>query len=295
MRARIDPSFLLRNPDLVLPEAPWCCWLNNVELGILLLAQPWMAEAGVGRSDLERQLGNLGGGVPIGPLYFQRINRAVARLEKRRQLNALEDGRHRRYVLSPHGFAALLLNLQVLREDPTVDGAEFEMKRALVSIGNVVLERVLELPDELEIAPDLERWFESVDEIRIWKQTVMTDEVFGRAFSILELVEAQRLRIEGLLAAAEDQLEDARLRAEMLERADLSQLPVAGADLDAVLGMARDLATGVAPRLAARARALRYRAYLEYLDELTRMYSRELHVVSIQGFRRAVLGRGDTT
>jgi hypothetical protein len=253
-----------------------------------------MAEAGVGRSDLERQLGNLGGGVPIGPLYFQRINRAVARLEKRGQLNALEDGRHRRYVLSPHGFAALLLNLQVLREDPTVDGAEFEMKRALVSIGNVVLERVLELPDELEIAPDFERWFESVDEIRIWKQTVMTDEVFGRAFSILELVEAQRLRIEGLLAAAEDQLEDARLRAEMLERADLSQLPVAGADLDAVLGMARDLATGVAPRLAARARALRYRAYLEYLDELTRMYSRELHVVSIQGFRRAVLGRGDT-
>ena len=116
MAARIDPSFLLRNPDLVLPNAPWCCWLNNVELGILLLAQPWMAEAGVGRSDLERQLGLLGADVPIGPLYFQRINRAVAQLEERGQLDALEGGRRRRFVLSPQGFAALLLNLQVLRE-----------------------------------------------------------------------------------------------------------------------------------------------------------------------------------
>ena len=294
MSSRIDPSFLLCNPDLVLPDAPWCCWLNNVELGILLLAQPWMAEAGVGRSDLERQLGLLGAGMPIGPLYFQRINRTVAQLEKRGQLDALEGGRQRRFVLSPQGFAALLLNLQVLREDPTVDGAEFEMKRALASIGNVVLERVLELPRELEIAPDLERWFESVDEIRIWKQPVMTDEVFASAFSILELVEAQRRQIELLLVTAEDQLEDTRLRAEMLEQADLSQLPIEGTDLDAVLGMARDLATGVAPRLAASARALRYRAYLSYLDDLTRMYSRELRVVGIQGFRRAVLGRGDS-
>jgi len=122
----------------------------------------------------------------------------------------------------------------------------------------------------------------------------MTEEVFGRAFSILELVEAQRLEIEILLVAAEDQLEETRLRGEMLERADLSQLPVEGTDLDAVLAMARDLATGVAPRLAVSASSLRYRAYLGYLDELTGMYSRELRVVSIQGFRQAVLGRGDS-
>ena len=45
----ITPQILLDNPELVEPLAPWCVILDNLELGILLVAQPWLAVDGLRR------------------------------------------------------------------------------------------------------------------------------------------------------------------------------------------------------------------------------------------------------
>src|SRR5882757_4800099 len=118
-----SPDQLLQNPALVTPVAPWCDLLENLDLGIILLAQPWLVGIGLRRSDFERQLGQLAASLPLGPLYFQRISRAVAGLEKRGVLRGSGEGRDRRFALTPQGFAALIVNLHVLRADPTLDGS----------------------------------------------------------------------------------------------------------------------------------------------------------------------------
>src|SRR5262245_4080538 len=125
------PEVLLAHPELVQPVAPWCSWLENHELGILLLAQPWLAGKGLRRSELQEQLERMAAGLPVGPVYFQRVNRATEALEARGQLKSLGGGRERLYQTTAGGLGALILNLQVLRADPTVDGSEFELKRAL--------------------------------------------------------------------------------------------------------------------------------------------------------------------
>jgi 2-methylcitrate dehydratase PrpD len=115
------PDFLLGNSDLVEPAAAWCIWLDNIELGILLLAQPWIAAGGLRRADLERQLQRLGGDMPIGPIYFQRVSRAVRSLEERDQVQGQGSGRGRRFTVTPQGFAATQapgFEVAPLRPDP---------------------------------------------------------------------------------------------------------------------------------------------------------------------------------
>ena len=120
----------------------WRSRIDNLELGILLFTQPWLAGDGLRRADLERLLGRLGADLPLGAIYFQRVKRAVTRLEEIGALRGLGEGRARRFVMTPEGFAAFLFNLRALHEDPTLDGSEFELKRALAAMWGLAFERL---------------------------------------------------------------------------------------------------------------------------------------------------------
>ena len=287
----LSPAFLLGHPELVTPTAPWCCWLTNLELAMLLLTQPWLSEAGLSRADLERQLGRLGVDMPVGAIYFQRVNRAAATLEARGQLVGRGTGRTRRFVLTPAGFAAMLLNLQVVRGDPTVDGRRFEFKRALVSMANVVLDRLLEVPSDGSLDPALDEWFDAVDALEVWGRTVMNDAVYADAFNVLRLVERQQERVRQLERLAEAKLASAETPAALAREARLTQAGTRDLDLTAMLQTARSLAAAGLPQLSARADILRYRAYQGYLAELTALYASALRVVDMGLFRRVMTGR----
>ena len=66
-----------------------------------------------------------------------------------------------------------------MRADPTVDGRELELKRALVSMVNVVLDRFLDLPPEGSLGPALDEWFDEVDALEVWGRPVLSDAVYG--------------------------------------------------------------------------------------------------------------------
>jgi hypothetical protein len=291
----MSPASLLGHPEIVTPTAPWCCWLGNLELGILLLTQPWLSDAGLSRADLERRLGRWGADMPVGAVYFQRVSRASAALEAGGQLAGRGAGRSRRFSLTPAGFAAMLLNLQIVRDDPTVDGRRFEFQRALVSMANVVLDRLLELPSDPGLGPSLDEWFDAVDALEVLGRPVMTDAVYADAFNVLRLVERQQERVRQLERLAEARLSSAAAPAALARQARLAQadgLPgTTDADLTAMLQTARSLAAAGLPQLAARADIVRYRAYHRYLAELTTLYASELKVVDMARFRRAMTGR----
>lgn len=296
--ADVSPSFLLDHPELVEPAAPWCVWLDNLELGVLLLAQPWIGGGGLHRADIERQLGRLAAaGLPVGPVYFQRVNRAAAALESRGQLAVGGAGRRRGFVITPQGLAALILNLQVFRADPTVDGSEFELKRALVAMWNLVLERLLEWPEEIDFGPEMTQPFEGLDRLEVWGQTVITARVVADAFNILRLIGAQGEHVQKLRRAAELKVEQTAGQADMSRGAELSGL-LQSAELAkqersaaTIIETVRGLAAGTLPQLEASAQVARYTAYLRYLESLAGLYSRELKVVDIGAFRSALARR----
>jgi hypothetical protein len=289
----LTPTFLLHNPELVTPVAPWCVAVENLELGILLLAQPWMAGGGVRRADLERQLGGLAVTLPLGPVYFQRVKRAVARLVEIGAMQAVGSGRSQSFVVTAQGFATLILNLRVLRADPTIDGSEFELKRALVAMWNLVLERMGELPEEVQLPPESERFFDQVEELTVLGEQVISEQVMAEALDLLRLVATQREQVKRLLAAALQRLDRAEAEAGTLRGVDLSQLAARGfdraaailADTPGALAMVRGMASGVLPQLNLRATVLRYRQYLQYLDELTTLYAGELKTVDLDAVR----------
>jgi hypothetical protein len=288
----VRPDLLLSHPELVLSVAPWCSWLENQELVILLLAQPWLAGQGLRRSELQEQLERMSADLPIGPLYFQRISRAAEALVGRGQLAADGAGRSRRYRTTVAGFAALLLNLQVLRADPTVDGSEFELKRALVALWNLVTTRLGGLTGGMEGNPEMARLIEQLSRLKVWNRAVITDDVVAAAFDILRLIDTQRRRV----AALEQQMRERQTAVD--QRYHLVDTPPrprstrpGKADLGETLAVVGVVATGVAPRLQAEATLLRYRAYVQYLEGLQKLYARELPVVDLAGVRRAFAGR----
>jgi hypothetical protein len=289
------PAFLLQHPELVRPVAPWCSWLENQELGILLLAQPWLAGRGLRRAELQSQLERLAAGLPLGPVYFQRVSRAAEALAERGQLRIQGGGRQRRYQTTAAGFAALVLNLQVLRADPTLDGSEFELKRALVALWNLVAQRMDAAAGEVESTPEMSGLLEELERLRVWGQPVVTEQVVADGLDILRLIRTQRERLDGLAREAGGQREAAAAPHRLLgapggargRRRSGPALPV----LKEALAMVRVVASGVAPRLAAEAALLRYRAYGEYLDGLARLYAKELPVVDLAAARRAFSGR----
>jgi hypothetical protein len=286
---RLSPEFLLDHPEMVTPSAPWCVALDNLELGTLLLAQPWLARDGLRRADLERQLARLAVELPLGPVYFQRVNRAVVRLEAIGAVAGSGSGRSRRFLVTPAGFGALLLNLSVLRRDPTIDGSEFELKRALVAMWNLVLDRLARLPDEGALPPDAERFLEEVDRLTVLGQRVVTERVVDEALDVLRLVATQREQIVRRLDEARERLRQAESRAGTLRDVDLTRLAngalTGAADLlggaPAALATVVELATAVLPQLSLRAAVLRYERYRHYLDGLTTLYTAELRTVDL--------------
>ncbi len=172
--SRPTPTFLLGNTGMLAAAAPWCRPLENLDLGILLLVQPWLSGEGMRRARMQQELARLAEGLPLGPTYFQRIKRSVSRLEEMGALRGSGDGRSRRFVMTPAGFASFILNLRVLRADPTLDGSEFELKRAVVSLWNVALDRLAELPDGTNLPPRMEKFLDEVERIEIHGQRVIT-------------------------------------------------------------------------------------------------------------------------
>ncbi len=292
MRDPID-GFWFENPELIRAVAPWYARLENLELGILLLALPWIAGQGLRRADLERQLAALGPDLPVGPVYFQRVSRASAALEARGALGGRGRGRNRRFATTPEGFAALILNLRSLASDPTLDGSEFELKRSLVAMWNVVAERLVDLPAELQSGGEIEAFFARLEAIAVWGRPVVSDEVMAEAFDVVGLVERQRQRVRDLRAAAAAELERAEARARLVPASLLAPFTAAAAgsdrpaDVGRVLETVRAIATHAVPALRARSTLVRYDAYLHYLDELTTLYTRELRIVDIGRFRAA--------
>jgi hypothetical protein len=290
----LTPEFLLSSPTLVIREAPWCTAADNLELGVLLLSQPWVAGGGLRRADLERQLGSLSADMPLGPVYFQRVSRAVARMERIGALRGTGRGRARRFAVTPRGFATLILNLRVLQADPTLDGGEFEFKRALVAMWNLTLERLLELGDQLEIDPAAKGFFGEVESLRVLGAPVITEKLLRSALDVLGLIDLQRTRVRELLAEAEERLGRTADRARALRRVEitrgagrsrLSPRPPVKDDA-ALAALVRGLVTGALPDLTLRTTTLRYRKYLEYLDRLERIHARELKVVDLGSLRR---------
>ncbi len=280
----LSPALLLERAT---PEAPWCATLDNLELTILLLAQPW-ATAGTGlrRAALERQLASLD--LPLGPIYFQRIKRAVARLEEIGILDGWGEGRSRRFVVTPEGFAALLLNLCVLHADPTIDGSEFELKRSLVATLNHFFERLSERPEEPRLSPETEGFLADVERLVVDGEPVITEEIEREALNVLRLIDEQRQQVERLLASAKERQACEESRTGALSEADLDQIAKAGfGDVLALLGDDLDVSEPVdSPWLGYAATVLRYEQFLRYLDKLDSLYASGLKTVDIRGFLR---------
>lgn len=286
-----SPISLLDNPG-VTAASPWCATLDNLELGLLWLAEPWVtAGAGLRRADLERQLASLD--LPFGPIYFQRVKRAVARLEEIGALRGSGEGRARRFVVTPEGFAALLLNLCVLHADPTLDGSEFELKRSLVSTLNHFFERLSEPPEEAQFPARTDRFFDAVERLEVLGEPVITKKVETQALDVLRLIAEQRRQVELLLNSARE-----RQAWEEGAGRTLSELDVAKRLTEAGFGEAvslvatdphalRELATDVSPWLGPSATVLRYEHYLRYLDDLTALYATELKTGGLQSLLAA--------
>jgi hypothetical protein len=290
------PAVLLGHPELVEPVAPWCSWLENHELGILLLAQPWLAGKGLRRSELQEQLERLAADLPLGPVYFQRVSRSAEGLEARGQLRRLGSGRARHYQTTVGGLAALILNLQVLRADPTVDGSEFELKRALVALWSMVGMHMADVSGEVESSPAMARLLSDLSRLEVWGQAVITDQVISGGFDILRLIRTQR-ELLGRLEEQTRQRQSAlvarcRLVAPRTSGGRAGRATRINAGAGDALAMARLVATGVAPRLECEAALLRYRAYGGYLDGLEKIYARALPVVDLAAVRRVFGGAG---
>jgi hypothetical protein len=289
----LTPDFLLENPELITPIAPWCGRLDNLELGIVLAALPWLAGDGLRRADLERQIARLATEMPLGPVYFQRVKRAVARLEEIEALRGMDEGHGRRFLTTPRGFAAFLLNLYVLSADPTVDGSEFELKRSFLAICNLVMERLADLPVEVEVPPEIEGFFGEVEALTVLGERVITGEVAEEALDVLRLIASQRMLVDGLLQTARRRLVLAETGAAALRMLHLSRLEADAfargtaflQDSPGGLSMIREMASGDVPRLSQRAAVLRYEHYLRYLDELGALHAKELNSDPLEAVR----------
>jgi hypothetical protein len=294
-------ALLIGSPGLVTPVAPWCAVLDNIELGLALLSQPWIAGTGLRRADFERHLAELAVSMPLGNVYFQRINRVVAGLEDRGVLRGTGGGRDRRFMLTPQGFAALILNLRVLRTpDPTLDGSEFEFKRELAAMWNLMMDRIFASPPELDLAPAITAFFAEVDQLEVWGRPVITTDVIRDAFSVLRLIDLQQTNVVRLKTQADERFMQTRAQVALLRNVDFSKIDwsamgegaAALKDNPALVEMVRAVATSAVPELGVEVQVARYAAYLEYLDGLKRIYARELKVVDIALFRARISGVG---
>jgi len=217
---------------------------------------------------------------------YSTVKRAVARLEEIGAVRGLDEGRSQRFAATPQGFAAFILNLRVLRGDPTLDGAEFELKRALVAMCNLILERLAELPEEVPAPPEVEGFFAEAERISVLSHRVVTDDSVRDALDVLRLIAKQRERMDKMLQVARHKLALAEAEAGALRGLDFShEIAALLADAPGTLAMVREMASGVLPRLSQRATVLRYEHYLRYLDDLARVHAGELKTVALDSVR----------
>lgn len=290
----LDLDSLLSRPDLTEAVAPWCKVLSNLELALVMAAQPGLG-VGMRRAELERRVRTMASGLGVGPTYFQRINRSVAALVERGVFETVGKGRARAFRVAPEGFAALILNLLILKADPTVDGSEFELKRSVVALWNAVHQELLSWDVDIEDGTEFEAFLDDVEKVAVWGQRVITDEVVARAFNIFSLIDLQRDHVSGLIRDAERNLERVRRTGEWLGSASSDAVrQVESALGDGVSSSAEILqavaAAASAPKLEAQVLLARYRAYLAYLDQLQSLYAAELQVVDLQHLRARYRG-----
>jgi hypothetical protein len=275
----LEPDFLLDHPELVEPEAPWCTRLDGVELALVLLALPWLAGNGLRPADFERRLTDLGREIPVGRLYFQRIRRSVRKLEETGALRGHGAARSRRYVATPAGLAVLIVNLAVPADDPTIDGSEFELKRALASMAGHLSGRLASAPGEIPVGDALGEFFAQAERLSVLGRPLLSEDLVDRAFDVRELIVAQRRVVSALLESAQRRLEPLASRAALARSADLALLARRLAERDRVGD--DPLAEALVGSLAAQAMPWsveaaveRYRAYLAYLDSLASLHGR---------------------
>ncbi len=286
-----DLDLLLSRSDLVQPVAPWCTVLSNLELALVMAAQPGIEGEGLRRSELERRVQTMVSDLGIGPTYFQRISRAVASLVERGILCAVGEGRSRRFRVAPEGFAALILNLRVMRSDPTVDGSEFELKRSVVALWNAVYQEFLDWDVDVAEVAAFDGFFDDVEKVTVWDQQVISDELVAEAFDVFALIELQRKRVQELKEHAQAQLARSR-KAERLFGSATPEVirklapSLNGQDLAKPPEMLQVVAAAAtAPRLEAQVVVVRYDAYLSYLDRLRELYEINVQVIDFQRLR----------
>jgi hypothetical protein len=251
-----------------------------MELWAALFTAPWVDEDGPRVATIERHLATMGIGLPLGPVYFQRVNRLVADLAECHILKARGADRARQYSLTPEGFVAVVLNMSATFADPTVEGIEFELKRVIAET-QAALAGLFTAPEDVEIPPRLAKFFSDVDEVELLGKRVMSRDVAIEAFSIHALVERQIRHVRRLHAAADAQVHQARAAATIeadpraLEEAFRVAFGTPELRLSAdTLRMAVQVARSPAATSAAEANALRYVHELAYLEELARHYAR---------------------
>ncbi|MCP4902417.1 MAG: hypothetical protein GY906_36085 [bacterium] len=286
----LDLDLLLARPDLVQPVAPWCTVLSNLELALVMAAQSGLGGESLRRAELERRVQAMVAGLGVGPMYFQRTSRAVNSLEQRGILLTEGNGRTRRFRIAPQGFAALILNLRVLRSDPTVDGSEFELKRSVVALWNAVHQELLEMNPDLGEASLFDEFFDELEHVVIWGQQVVTDEVVAEAFDVLALIDLQRVHVGELRSNAALRLEDSRATEQLLENAssEVSRL-LATSQESENLNQAEIVqavaAAASAPRVEEQVAIARYDAYLSYLERIRVVYEADLKTVDLNHLR----------
>lgn len=288
-----DASDLLGS-HLVTMVAPWCERMDNMELAIALFAQPWACVGGVRRAEFQEQLEQMAEDLPLGNIYFQRINRAVAELEKRGVLCGQGDDRGRRFILTPGGFAAVVLNLNVLSADPTIDGAEFEFKREFVAAWHLMADRFRDNVRDLTVPREIEDFFEQVMRLEVFGRPVVTDALLSHSFNVINLITLQREHVSHFRALADMKLSAAKQQADFLGTVDLSALassaPPMFRDNPKIMEALRSYMTSDIPLLAIEAKLARYDFYLGYLDTLARKYGRPLNLIDFGSLTRLVKG-----
>jgi hypothetical protein len=223
-------------------------------------------------------------------VYFQRVSRASAALVGAGALRAEGEGRGVRLRVTPEGVAALILNLRLLRSDPTLDGSEFELKRGLVAIWATVSEQV-EQVEELEVgapADPGEDVFAAAERVELLGQRVLTDSLVQDTLDVQRLVVRQRERVLELRRVALARCADVTRLGEQLRSRQLHHV-AAGRGLapaGELLAALKVVAFRTVPRLHLEAALARYDHYLRYLDALSALYARELTVVDLRALRR---------
>jgi len=283
-----SPRSLLENPGAVLAEAPWCRTYDPVEMGVLLATHPIPIGDGLNRGQIDTRLRALADDLPLGHVYYQRVNRAVAHLDDQCALRGEGRGRNRCFSMTPEGFVGLVLNLQVLRSDPTIDGSEFELKREIVAMWNLLLMRLAPLIDSSSLPPALVEFYQQVAKVKIAGEPVLNDRTFRPAFDIGALVDQQRKRVQRFRDEAVRQHTEAIEQTELLTRPGSTgvELPPELRNNPEVQRIVREFATSGIPELSFAAKISRYEAYLSYLDQLDEMYGPRLELDHIDSLGR---------